>query len=103
EVLTGTFEITKRDLTINVENKTKVYDEIDPEFTLNLNDSLDDLETFTYSITRVLGENVGNYPINATVSHPDYRITVIPGILDIKKREITVTLHNQEITYGELD
>ena len=44
-VVDGTLTIT-RNLTINIENKTKVYGSSDPLFTVNLNDSLDALDAF---------------------------------------------------------
>ena len=48
-----------RNLTINIEGKTKIYGSSDPLFTVDLNNSLDDIDAFNIVYTRDAGEDVG--------------------------------------------
>ena len=101
QFVAGTFEITPRALTVQINNETKVYGEDDPLFTLDLNNSLDPLESFSVTYDRVDGEDVGTYAITAEVINPNYNITVVDGVLKITPRPITVTVHDKTQTYGD--
>ena len=88
----STLTITPAPLTITTENKTKIYGNVDPEFTatyvgfVNGEDAsvLTDLE-----ITRVAGEDVGTYAISVTATSSNYEITPVnSGLLTISQRSI---------------
>ena len=95
---TGTYTIVAKDLTVYVNDQTKTYGNVDPDWTLNLNSAQDALGAFSVEYTRDAGEDVGIYDITATVSNPNYNITVVDGILTVIPRSITATLDNQTIT-----
>ena len=95
--------ITRRNLTINIENKTKVYGSSDPLFTVNLNDSLDALDAFNMTYSRVLGEDVGTYEISAVITNSNYIITVVKANLVITKLDVEIdyTYPMTSMTYGD--
>ena len=73
----GTFIINKAPLQVTVENKTKVYGQIDPTLTalyngFVFNDTPSAIVGLT--ISRVAGEGVGNYVISAVGTSGNYSI-----------------------------
>ncbi|MGI6221720.1 MAG: MBG domain-containing protein [Coriobacteriales bacterium] len=95
----NTFEITKRPITIKVDDKTKVYDgdeSTDPELTATVTGKPEKGDALVYSLSREPGQDVGEYPITASVSaddNPNYDITVEgEGKLEITKASATVTI-----------
>ena len=98
---TTSITVTPKTLEIQVEDKDKLYGNFDPTFTLNLNDSLDTLDTFEVNYTRDSGNTVNTYEVRATVTNPNYSITVIPGTLTINPRPIEVTVADKQITYED--
>ena len=65
----GTYTITPKPITLTVDSKTKTYGDSDPGFTANYGE--EDLvgdDTVPYTLTRVEGEDVGTYTINAEAS-----------------------------------
>src|SRR5690554_869972 len=97
----NTLEIQPRDLTVKVEDKVKVYGNLDPANSIDLGDSLDPLTSFIVDYTRQSGNQVGTYTIDAVVTNPNYNITVIPGQLKITPRPIDVTIDHKVITYED--
>ena len=93
--------IDRRDLTVEVVDKEKYYGDFDPNYTLNLNDSLDTLDTFEVSYSRTTGNTANTYEVRATVTNPNYNITVVYGTLTINPRPITVTIEDKTITYED--
>ena len=74
---------------------------LDPANSIDLGDSLDPLDNFTVDYTRQSGNQVRTYTIDAVVTNPNYKITVIPGQLKITPRPIHVTIDNKVITYED--
>src|SRR5690554_6216274 len=101
EVFKTKLVVTPKDLTVQVNNETKVYGEDDPLFTLDVSESFDSITDFDYNFTRVLGENIGTYTIDAEVTNPNYNITVIPGQLEITPRTVVVDIDNQTQVYDD--
>ncbi len=103
---TGTVElpwtIAKKAVTVTVNDAEKIYGENDPAFTFTP-EGLAGTDTLIVEFTREAGENVGSYAINATAEDSNYDITVIPGTLTVKAKEITVTVANASKTYGDAD
>lgn len=86
EVLPGTLTITKRPITVNIDNKAKAKGQEDPEFTYQIVDGnlvFDD--TMTINLTRAEGEEIGKYIIYpiATLISKNYDLTVNNGRLTI--------------------
>jgi gliding motility-associated-like protein len=90
---TQTFTITKAALIITAEDKSKVYGEADPEFTVKYTGLVNGEQATvlggTLSITREAGENVGSYTITASgLTSGNYVITYETGILDITEKSL---------------
>ncbi len=58
-------------------------------------------DTVPYTLTRVAGENVGTYTINAAASNANYTITVVPATLTIAPKPVTVSANEIGKTYGD--
>ncbi|TGD17967.1 MBG domain-containing protein [Levilactobacillus suantsaiihabitans] len=107
----GTFTITKRAITVQIDNQSKIYDgtastdqdltwEIVSQEGLAKNDTRDMLNV---SLQRQAGEEVGHYAITGTFDNPNYDVQFIDGTLLINPRVVTVTVDPQEKIYGEAD
>ncbi|MDB4636201.1 YDG domain-containing protein, partial [Flavobacteriaceae bacterium] len=92
--------------------QTKVHGNIDPELTYSvspaINTTLDNNTstiTFTGSLTRTLGEDVGTYAIGiGTLTNTNFDITFTPADLTITKLPVVITpTASQSKTYGEVD
>jgi uncharacterized RmlC-like cupin family protein len=96
--------LTKKVITITADAKTKVYGEADPELTYIITSgSLVSGDVLSGSLTRVAGEQVGDYLISSTLSNDDYTINYIPNNLSITKKAITITADAKTKVYGEVD
>ncbi|WP_299628310.1 BspA family leucine-rich repeat surface protein, partial [uncultured Tenacibaculum sp.] len=96
--------ITPKSITVTADTKTKVYGDVDPSLTYQITSgSLNPGDVLTGSLTRVAGENVGDYAINSTLSHPNYTITYVSDDLTITPKSITVTADTKTKVYGDID
>jgi hypothetical protein len=102
--------ITTLSVTVTAAAKTKVYGDVDPALTYAsvpaVGSSLANGATisFTGSLARASGENIGNYAINqGTVNNSNYAITYSSADLTIGVRPITVTADNQSKFIGTAD
>ncbi len=94
----------KKPITIEADPKNKIYGAIDPTLTYTITSgSLDPGDVLSGGLTRVVGEDVGNYTINSTLSHPNYTITYVGNDLTISKRAITVKADAKNKEYGAVD
>ena len=88
---TADFTIAKRPATVTPDNKSKVYEEKDPELTYKVGGVLDG-ETLTgITLTRAEGENAGEYDITGTAdagANPNYDVTFAKGTFTIKPKSI---------------
>ncbi len=91
------FEITRRELTMVLDNKSKIYGNIDPVFTITwlglANNDSPSVVTGTYIIYRIGGENVGTYTIDVfgTPQAANYTIVKQTGIFTINPRQLTIS------------
>ncbi|PJJ06974.1 SprB-like repeat protein [Flavobacterium sp. 1] len=89
-----------------IPSQTKVYGESDPVLTYTLSPSLLSGDSFTGSLTRVSGENIGNYAINqgSLSAGSKYLITYVGANFTITAKPITVTVTpSQTKVYGTTD
>ena len=98
----GTFTIYQAEVTITVNDASKIYGESDPEFSaivegLKFNDTLDIV------FSRGEGENVRKYDIFAAASDNNYKITVIAGVFTINKATVSVDVNDVTKVYGDAD
>lgn len=88
---TAKFTVAKRPATVTPDNKSKVYEEKDPELTYKVSGVLDG-ETLTgITLTRAEGENAGEYDITGTAdagANPNYDVTFAEGTLTIEPKSI---------------
>ena len=100
---TATFTISKKAATITAENKSKTYGDADPELTAVV-EGLIENESLNYTLSRVPGENVGEYEITVTLGeNPNYEITTTGATFTITKRAATLTADDKTKTYGDAD
>lgn len=97
--------INKAAIKIVASNQTAVYGQ---EFTLDQTAYTTSGNTFgnTFDVTLAckytLGNPVGNYDITASVKdNANFAITVEPGTLSVSATTLTVSVANQNVTYGE--
>ena len=91
-VVSGTLAITPAAATITADNQTKVYGEADPEFTVTYTGLVNGDTALDYNIVCAHEENAGEYDIVVTAgTNPNYTVTVVNGLLTIKKADPVVT------------
>jgi len=88
---TATFTVAKRGATVTSDNKSKVYQEKDPDLTYKVNGVLDGETLKGITLTRAEGENAGQYAITATAdagANPNYKVMFAEGTLTIEPKSI---------------
>ena len=98
--------ITARTLTITAASLSKTYGELDPTSTLtHTAHGLMTGDSFTGTLTRTTGEDVGAYTIsnnNLTYGN-NYTESFVSGVLSITAKTVTVTADPQSKNFGETD
>ncbi|WP_264538480.1 MBG domain-containing protein [Flavobacterium sp. N1736] len=105
----GTLSVTSSTLlTITVENKAKIYGEVNPTLTVtytgfvNGDTSADLLTQPTISTVANTASAVGSYPIIASGATSDnYTIVYVDGTLAVNTANLVVTSENKTKIYGE--
>ncbi len=101
--IAANFEITPRQIQIEIQEKVKQYLDSDPEFTYTVTNGRE-VPGYPLNVvlTRTQGETIGDYPIEiASYNQECYLITVAaPANLTIIKRDVTVQI---EILDREFD
>ena len=88
---TAEFTVAKRRATITPDNKTKVYEEKDPDLTYAVSGVLDGKTLKGITLTRAEGENAGKYAITATAdagANPNYDVKFVEGKFTINPKSI---------------
>ena len=102
-VTDGTLTITKKNVTLTIDNKNKVYGSADPAFTATPQGLVGE-DALHYTLSREAGENAGTYAITAALGdNPNYEVAVTPGKLEITAKAITLTITDKDKTYGDPD
>ena len=97
------FTITPQAITVTANPQTKVYGTADPALTYQITSgSLVSGDSFSGSLTRVPGENVGSYAIEqgTLTAGSNYDLTFVGANLLITPAPLTVTANNQTMVYG---
>jgi hypothetical protein len=92
--LGGTFSITARPITVTADAQTKVYGDSDPTLTYQITSgSLVGSDSFSGSLSRVAGKNVGSYAIgqNTLTAGSNYALSYIGANLSITAKAITLS------------
>ncbi|MGO4773870.1 MBG domain-containing protein, partial [Flavobacterium sp. W22_SRS_FK3] len=88
------FTITTKAITVTADAKTKVYGTADPVLTYSVVPGLETGDTFTGSLSRATGNNVGTYAIASSLNNTNYAITYEPA-------DFTITKADQQITWNQ--
>jgi len=102
------FSITAKPITVTANSsQTKVYGSADPaSYSYTVTGTLVGGDSFSGALTRVVGENVGNYEIQqgSLALSANYAITYVPANFSITAKAITLTVYaGQSKTYGDSD
>lgn len=104
----ATYTITKREVTLLVQDATSVYGDADTALTVGITKgtmAYGENENTLVSIMRAEGRNVGTYAITATkADNANYDVTIAytsatNSVYTITKRPVTVTVKNAELPY----
>ena len=88
---TAKFTVAKRGATVTPDNKSKVYQEKDPDLTYKVSGVLNGETLQGITLTRAEGENAGEYAITATADageNPNYEVTFAEGKFTINPKSI---------------
>lgn len=104
----GTLTIEKAPLTAKVDNKSRLYGDANPEFTLTYN-GLKNGETVpewsqqpSFETAATEKSNVGSYPVSLkNVVAVNYDITPVDGTLTVNKAPLKITPKDYTRKYGE--
>nr|WP_249419822.1 MBG domain-containing protein [Rhabdothermincola salaria] len=103
----GTLDVTAADLTITVDDDTRVYGADNPDFTVSyagfvLGEGPADLDgTLTCTTTAVTDSAVGGYPIACDgLTTTNYDIDWIDGTLDVTAADLTITAQDAQRVTG---
>ena len=97
--------IGAKTITVIAAAKSKTYGDADPALTYTFAPALIGTDTFTGSLTRSPGENVGSYGINqgTLALNGNYTLTYVGASLTIGAKAITVTAAAKSKTFGDAD
>uniref|UniRef100_UPI0025D1309E beta strand repeat-containing protein n=1 Tax=uncultured Pedobacter sp. TaxID=246139 RepID=UPI0025D1309E len=97
--------IGAKTITVMAAAKSKTYGDADPALTYTFAPALITGDSFSGSLTRTPGENVGTYAINqgTLALNSNYSLTYVGADLTIGAKTITVTAAAKSKTYGDAD
>ncbi|RYE24540.1 MAG: hypothetical protein EOP51_07030, partial [Sphingobacteriales bacterium] len=97
--------IGKKTITVLADAKTKIYGAADPILTYTFSPALTTGDSFSGSLNRPTGENIGNYAIgqNTLALNSNYTLNYTTADLVIDKKTITVVADAKTKTYGDVD
>ena len=103
----GKFTITRANVVVSVNAVSKNYGDKDPEFRADVTGlkSGDNESVIAYNISRIKGENIGEYQIIARGAEPqgNYNVTYIPANLTINPAPVEVKADDLSKLYGAPD
>jgi hypothetical protein len=97
--------IEKLPVTVTADVQNKTYGDSDPALTYTFSPVLVGSDSFSGSLSRDPGEQVGQYVINqgSLVLSTNYTLTYVGANLTIGKRSVEITADAQSKTYGDVD
>ncbi len=101
----GTYTITPKAVTVNVDSISQIYGEADTEYEWSVADGAlaysETKEVLNVAFARDAGNNVGEYHIHGTSANSNYTVTFTEATYTIEKRPITVTVKDASSAYGD--
>ncbi|MBW6516058.1 MAG: S8 family serine peptidase [Candidatus Cloacimonetes bacterium] len=91
-------------ITVTADPQTKIYGEADPVLTYGVNPALIVGDSFTGSLTRQLGEDVGQYEIllGTLTAGDNYTISYVSDYLTISPATATIEIYDLSQIYGSV-
>jgi len=103
----GRFTITRAIAVVTADHQVKTYGDDDPVFTATVTGMQrgDDPSIISYQLSRVEGENVGNYNINAggATAQGNYIVSYVHGTLTIERAFLSLNADDKTKEYGDAD
>ncbi|MGI6701822.1 MAG: MBG domain-containing protein [Christensenellales bacterium] len=97
------FTISKKAVTVIINNAAKVYGDNDPvNFTYTVSGLVGN-DTFSGAVTRTTGENAGSYEISGDLLNDNYSVSIQTGYFTITKRPLNVVADNKSKYFGAAD
>jgi hypothetical protein len=110
DFVSAAFEITPKPITVTAGAKSMTYGDIDPVLTYQVTGTLEGSDSFTGSLSRIPGQDVGSYTIlRGTLGIDDgnsganYDLTFVTANLTVNARLITITADDKEKVFGGTD
>lgn len=100
----GTFTIDRKQVTVTANSQSKEYGTADPQLTATIT-GLSGSETVSYSISRMPGEDAGDYEIYVTGDklQGNYEVTFVNGSFYIFTKAATVYAEDASKMFGDSD
>ena len=100
-----TLLVNKKTIAVTADAKNKSYGDNDPALTYTSDQALVNGDSFSGSLSRASGENVGTYVISqgTLALSTDYTLSFQTADLNITAKPVTVTAIAKSKTYGEAD
>ena len=97
--------ITSKNISVTADSKTKVYGNSDPSLTYTFTPALVSGDSFSGSLSRTAGENVGTFTINknSLAVSSNYTLNYTSADLSITAKPVAVTADAKTKVYGEAD
>jgi MBG domain (YGX type)/YDG domain/Bacterial Ig-like domain (group 3) len=105
-VATAKANIAPKPITVQADDKTKVYGSPDPALTVSVPaGALESGDSLSGDLVRAAGKDVDGYAITkgTLTAGANYDLTVTPGTLTITKKPITVKADDKTKVYGSAD
>ncbi len=104
----GTLTITKAPLTVKVNDASKLYGEVNPDFSYSMQgqkfgETIEWSKEVQYNTLATNVSEVGEYKVTltGTIENPNYDLVVESGKLTVLKRPLTLSTPNYTRYYGE--
>ena len=102
-IVDGILRIDPKTAVITANSSVKTYGDADPTMTF-ATEGLAGRDYIAASLSRVAGEDIGTYTINASpVANPNYVIETVDGTMTIEPRRVNVAADNKIKVYGNDD
>jgi len=101
--VSGSLTVNPLTVTVTADAQTKVYGTTDPALTYSHSPALVGSDSFTGSLSRTAGANVGNYAINqgTLALSTNYSLSYTGANLSITPASLTVTANSRSKYYGQ--
>ncbi len=99
----GTLNVVAKKVTVTISDKSSAYGAEEAELTYDATGVAVNGDDLQITLTRAdaTNVNVGKYAITGSAANANYNVTFVNGVYEITKAKLTVTAHDNTITYGD--